>query len=184
MPRSRAPYLAAFRQQMVDLVRAGRSPEVLAREFKPAAQAIRNRVKQDGLDQGRRTDGLTTEERAELPRLRRENKQLRIDREILAKIAAWSARETETPPRPSRSQMHIRPPIPFTDCVSLLEVSPRGYYGWLMRPASLRVSEDAMLLYRIRSIHQRSYGSYGAPRIHAELCEVGPTCRTQTRGLV
>lgn len=63
MPRSHDPYAAAFRQQMVDLVRSGRSPEVLSREFEPTAQAIRNCVKQDDLDQGRREDGLTTEER-------------------------------------------------------------------------------------------------------------------------
>ena len=65
MPRSRAPYPAAFRQQMVDLVRSGRSPEALAKEFEPTAQAIRNWVKQDDLNQGRREDGLTTEERTE-----------------------------------------------------------------------------------------------------------------------
>ncbi len=103
MPRSHAPYPAAFRQQMVDLVRSGRSPEALAKEFEPTAQAIRNWVKQDDLDQGRREDGLRTEERAELRRLRRENRQLRMDREILAKAAAWFARETETPPGSSRS---------------------------------------------------------------------------------
>ena len=103
MPRSRAPYPATFRQQMVDLVRAGRSPEALAKEFEPTAQAIRNWVKQDDLDKGRREDGLTTEERTELRRLRRENRQLRMDREILAKAAAWFARETETPPGSSRS---------------------------------------------------------------------------------
>ncbi len=103
MPRSRAPYPAAFRQQMVDLVRSGRSPEALAKEFEPTAQAIRNWVKQDDLNQGRREDGLTTEERTELRRLRRENRQLRMDREILAKGAAWFARETETPPGSSRS---------------------------------------------------------------------------------
>lgn len=103
MPRPRTPYPTAFRQQMVELVRAGRSPEALAKEFEPTAQAIRNWVKQDDLDQGRREDGLTTEDRAELRRLRRENKQLRMDREILAKAAAWFARETETPPGSSRS---------------------------------------------------------------------------------
>lgn len=103
MPRSHAPYPAAFRQQMVDLVRSGRSPEALAKEFEPTAQAIRNWVKQDDLDHGRGEDGLTTEERSELRRLRRENRQLRMDREILAKAAAWFARETETPPGSSRS---------------------------------------------------------------------------------
>ena len=103
MPRSHGPYPVAFRQQMIDLVRSGRSPEALAKEFEPTAQAIRNWVKQDDLDNGRREDGLRTEEQAELRRLRRENKQLKMDREILAKAAAWFARETETPPGPSRS---------------------------------------------------------------------------------
>ncbi len=103
MPRSHARYPAAFRQQMVDLVRSGRSPEALSKEFEPTAQAIRNWVKQDDLDKGRREDGLTTEERTELRRLRRENKQLKMEREILAKAAAWFARETETLPESSRS---------------------------------------------------------------------------------
>ena len=51
----------------------------------------------------------------------------------------------------------------------LLDLSPSGYYVWLRRVVSKRAREDAMLLSRIRSIHQRSYGTYGVPRIHAEL---------------
>ena len=70
---------------MVQLVRAGPTPEELADEFEPSAQTIRNWDKQADLDAGRRTDGLTTEERDELRRLRREVKQLRIEREILKK---------------------------------------------------------------------------------------------------
>jgi transposase len=83
---------------MVELVRSGRSPEVLAREFEPSAGAIRNWVCQADLDEGRRSDGLTTEERGELRRLRRENKQLKLEREILAKATAWFARETGSIP--------------------------------------------------------------------------------------
>ena len=100
----RDPYPPEFRQQMVDLVRAGRTPEELAREFEPSAQAIRNWVRQSDLDEGRREDGLTTVEREELRRLRRENRQLREEREILAKAAAWFARETGSiPPGSSNS---------------------------------------------------------------------------------
>jgi transposase len=55
-------------------------------------------VKQADLDEGRRSDGLTTDERNELARLRRENKRLRLEREILAKAAAWFAQETDTLP--------------------------------------------------------------------------------------
>ena len=104
MPRSRAPYPAEFRRQMVELVRAGRTPEELSREFEPTAQSIRNWVSQADRDEGRRADGLTTAEREELRRLRRENRQLKTEREILAKAAAWFARETDSvPPKSSSS---------------------------------------------------------------------------------
>ena len=79
---------------MVDLVRAGRTPESLGEEFEPSAQAIRNWVRQVDRDEGRRPDGLTTAERDELRKLRRDNARLREEREILKKAAAWFARET------------------------------------------------------------------------------------------
>lgn len=97
--RHRRPYAPEFRRQMVELVRAGREPEELSREYEPSAQAIRNWVAQAERDGGRREDGLTTEEREELRRLRRENRQLREEREILKKAAAWFARESESIPR-------------------------------------------------------------------------------------
>jgi len=78
------PYAPAFRWQMVELVRAGRTPEQLAKEFEPSAQAIRNWVAQADRDEGRREDGLTTVEREELSRLRRETRQLKLEREILS----------------------------------------------------------------------------------------------------
>jgi transposase len=79
---------------MIELVRSGRNPEELSREFEPSAQTIRNWVMQADRDEGRRSDGLTTQEREELRRLRRENRRLREEREILAKATAWFARET------------------------------------------------------------------------------------------
>ena len=87
-------YPPEFRRQMVELVRAGRSPEELAKEFQPSAQSIRVWVRQADLDDGRRADGLTSAERDELYRLRRENRRLRQERDILSKAAAWFARET------------------------------------------------------------------------------------------
>ncbi len=91
MPRTRTPYPADFRDQIVALARTGRSIEDLAREFEPCAATIHGWVKQADRDGGRRTDGLTSEERDELRRLRRENRQLRQERDILAKAAAWFA---------------------------------------------------------------------------------------------
>jgi transposase len=83
---------------MVELVRAGRTPSELSREFEPSAQTIQNWVKQAELDEGSRVDGLTTSEREEVRRLRRENRQLRLEREILKKAAAWFARESDSIP--------------------------------------------------------------------------------------
>ena len=101
--RPRAAYPAEFRQRLVELVRAGRTPEELGREFEPSAQAIRNWVQQADLDEGRREDGMTTVEREELRRLRRENRRLQMERDILAKAAAWFARETGSVPEKSSS---------------------------------------------------------------------------------
>lgn len=104
MPQSRPPYPAAFREQMIDLVRAGRTPEELAQEFEPSAQTIRNWVSQGDRDSGRRSDGPSSAEQEELRRLRREVKRLREEREILSKAAAWFARETDSvPPKSSSS---------------------------------------------------------------------------------
>lgn len=82
---------------MVELVRAGRTPEELAEEFEPTAQSIRNWVVQADRDDGRRADGLTSAEKDELTRLRREVRQLREEREILKKAAVFFARETDRP---------------------------------------------------------------------------------------
>ena len=104
MSKSRGAYPSEFRRQMVELVRAGRTPEELAREFEPTAQSIRNWVSQSEHDASRGNGGLTSAEREELNRLRRENRQLRLEREILSKAAAWFARETNAiPPRGSGS---------------------------------------------------------------------------------
>lgn len=99
----RKRYSAELQQEMVRLVRAGRTPEELAREFEPSAPAIRNWVKQSELDEGTRTDGLKSEEREELGRLRRENARLKEEREILSKAAAWFAQETEKKSKRSSS---------------------------------------------------------------------------------
>ena len=99
----RKRYSAELQQELVRLVRAGRSPEELGREFEPSAAAIRNWVKQVELDEGTRTDGLKTDEREELARLRRENARLKEEREILSKAAAWFAQETDKKSRKSSS---------------------------------------------------------------------------------
>jgi transposase len=104
MARKHPPYTPEFRRQMIELVRSGRRPEQLAKEFEPTAQAIRNWVAQADRDAGRREDGPTTAECDEINRLRREVRQLKLERDILSKAAAWFARETDViPPKDSNS---------------------------------------------------------------------------------
>jgi len=105
MGKTRRPYSSEFRQQMVELVRSGRNAEELSREFEPSAESIRNWVRQSaGPSPGGAEKALTPAEHEELLRLRRENRRLREEREILAKAAAWFAQETGSiPPRSSDS---------------------------------------------------------------------------------
>ncbi len=97
MPKSRPPYPAEYRAELVRLVREeGRSPTELAREFEPSAQSIANWVAQADIDAGRR-DGLTTDERAELKKLRSENRVLKMEKDLLEKAAAFfAAKNTPT----------------------------------------------------------------------------------------
>ena len=98
MAKTRPAYTPEFRRQMVELARAGRTPEALSLEFEPTAQSIPNWLGQFERNAGRGDGGLSTAEREELNRLRRENRQLRLEREILSKAAAWFARETNAIP--------------------------------------------------------------------------------------
>ena len=94
MGKTRPPYPAEFRQQMIELVEAGRTPAELAREFGCSAQTIVNWVGQAARDAGKPLpgkEGLSSTEREELARLRRENRRLQMERDILAKATAWFA---------------------------------------------------------------------------------------------
>lgn len=86
-------YTPEFRRQLVELVRAGRKVSELSREFGCTSWSISRWVAQAERDAGRGDGGLTMAERGELARLRRENRQLRLEREILSKAAAWFAQE-------------------------------------------------------------------------------------------
>lgn len=103
MRRYRKPYPKEVKEKLVAMVRQGRTPEELSREFEPTAQAIRNWVTQADRDEGRREDGLSRTEQDELQRLRRENERLREEREILKKAAAWFAQESDKASRRSSS---------------------------------------------------------------------------------
>jgi len=96
-------YTPEFKRQMVDLVRSGRTPASLAKEFGPTPWSISLWVKQDARDAGAGDGGLTSAEREELVKLRRENRRLKEEREILSKATAWFATESNTSKRSSGS---------------------------------------------------------------------------------
>ena len=98
MAKMRRPYSRDFREKMVGLVRSGRGPTELSKEFEATAQTIVNWVRQSDRDAGRRGDGLTSQERSELRWIKRENRRLREERDILAKAAARFAREADSIP--------------------------------------------------------------------------------------
>jgi len=104
MARGRKTYPAEFRQRLVEMARAGRSAESLGRDFEPTAQTIRNWVAQADRDEGRRSDGLTSVERTELQQLRRDNRRLQEELEILGKAVTWFAQRTEEPTSKGRSR--------------------------------------------------------------------------------
>jgi transposase len=94
MPKTKPPYAEAFKQQIVELAMAGRTPAELAREFAVSAQSVTAWVARAAADAGkpaRGKDALSTVERDELTRLRRRVRQLEQERDILAKATAWFA---------------------------------------------------------------------------------------------
>lgn len=151
------------------LVRVGRTPESLANEFEPSAEAIRIWLEQADLDSGRRTDGLTTDESAELVRRGREQTR-----------SQSSARSFEEPRpgdtgAPCGRRTAYRHDIQHVDgfvrdhqatysvatMCRLFQVSPSGFYAWRERPPSRRAQRDAALLQHLRTFHARSDGTYG-----------------------
>jgi len=99
VPRTRPPYPPEFRAEAVRLIRSSGKPlSQISKDLGVSEQSLRVWIKQADLDEGRRGDGLTTSELEELRRLRRENRVLREEREILKKAAAFFARETDQRP--------------------------------------------------------------------------------------
>ncbi len=106
MPKTHPAYPLEYRARIVELARAGRSPEELAREFEPCSHTIRSWLRaadRDGRTPARVGGALDADEREELRRLRRENRQLRMERDILSKAAAWFAQNDVTSSRSSNS---------------------------------------------------------------------------------
>lgn len=99
MPKTHPHYDEEFKRRVVELARAGRTPTSLSQEFGIAPKSVRNWLKQADIDEGRSSDVLTTDERAELSALRRKVKTLEEEREILSKAATWFAQKAAGAPK-------------------------------------------------------------------------------------
>src|ERR1700737_3920233 len=176
MGRRGKRYSTKFRDQMLRLIGSGRTPEDLAREFEPSAQAIRNWVKQAELDEGSRSDGLRTDEREELALLRRENKRLIEEREILSKAAARFAQETEKKSKgSSRSGARTR----------LVSRSARCAVCWKSPPVVTTRGADERCRCEQERTKSCSKGSKGFIDVLARRTEHGEStrsCRKRERG--
>lgn len=154
---------------MVDLVRSGRSPEALAPEFEPSAATVRNWVRQADIDKGRRSDGTTTRDREELDRLKRDNKRLRLERDIQKARGLVSPGEQLGPQTGFGFVRAHRAVFPVHAMCRVLGLSMSGYYAWLEQPLSARARRDDALRVQVRESWEASRRTCGRPRIHADL---------------
>lgn len=177
MPTPKPAYPAAFRQQMVELVRAGRGIGELAMRVWCDASGIRAWLKAAGGLDRRGADcidaPLWMNERQEPIELRRKHKQDQQERDILAKAMASLPAKARS--RPSRSQLvnANQAEHPVRTLCRTLRVSFSGYYNWLQYPACARAQADVTLLQLIRQAHAAGDATYGVTRIQSEIADQG-----------
>ncbi|MFQ5382543.1 MAG: IS3 family transposase [Dehalococcoidia bacterium] len=170
--RTRRKFTAEFKAETVKLIReSDRSIGEISRELGLSETAVRRWLKQAEIDDGKGPAGaLTTDEQAELRRLRRENRELQMEREILKKAngllrqgksVRFAFIDAEKASYPVRLMCRV------------LQVSRSGFYAWKRREPSKRAKEDDALRPKVRAIFEENRRTYGSPRIQAELAEDG-----------
>ncbi|ROR38177.1 transposase [Kitasatospora cineracea] len=163
-PRPRRSFTPDFKAEIVELCRRGdRSVGQVAKDFDLTETAGRDWVGQAEVDAGER-DGLTGDEREELARLRRENRRLREDVDILKRATAFLAQETHPFIEAEKQAGHS-----VKRACELLQVSRAAFYARRTAIPGPRAVRDAELTEKIAEVHQSSRGSYGSPRVHAAL---------------
>ncbi|WP_433937642.1 IS3 family transposase [Sorangium cellulosum] len=166
--RKRRAFTPEFKAEAVRLAKAGdRSISQVAKDLDLTETALRDWIKRADIDASHGPPGaLTTPEREELQRLRRDVKRLEMERDNLKKSGGL-LREGE------RVRFEFidaeKAHYPVLVLCAVLQVTRSGYYAWASRSVSARAKADAQLSAQIRAVHNKSRGRYGSPRIHAEL---------------
>ncbi|MGA3361729.1 MAG: IS3 family transposase [Solirubrobacteraceae bacterium] len=170
MPKSRPPYPEEFRREAIELVRLNEKPLVqIAKDLGVSDMTLRNWIKQADVDAGKR-QGLTSDEREELRALRRENRTLRMEREILKKAGGLLRQGDRRAVGEVFSFIAAeKANYPVAVMCRALQVNRTSFHDWERRAPSDRALQDAWLLEQIKQIHASKRKVYGAPRIHAEL---------------
>ena len=165
MPRRYPP---EFRRRVLDLIASGRKIADVARDLGVSNQTIYNWRKQEQIDRGERP-GLRSDELAELAAARRRIAEL--EAELAATKRAGELLKVAVPPKgrfAAITQMVEEGHVIQIAC-RVLEVSASGFYAHRSRPPSARAIRHAWLTDVITQVHADSRGTYGAPRVHAEL---------------
>ncbi|XSF12109.1 IS3 family transposase [Myxococcus faecalis] len=170
--RKRRSFTAEFKVEAVRLVlEEGKTVGQVARDLDLTETALRTWVERARADRGQGKAGaLTTAEREELARLRKENRQLQMERDFLKKAAAFFAKGLEVKFELIEAQ---KAHFPIELMCQQLGVARSGYYAWQKRPESERQKANRALAAEVAAVHQKSRGTYGSPRVHAELRAAG-----------
>ena len=167
--RHRRKFTDEFKAETVKLIReSGRTVGSVARALDLTETAVRSWAKR--ADASGSADMLSPDERAELRRLRKENSELRMEKEILRKATAFFAKEKSM----RFTFIDVEKALyPMRILCRVLEVSRSGYYAWRARKPSARDLEDERLRPKIAAAFETGRGTYGSPRVRDELVDQG-----------
>ncbi|GGK82642.1 hypothetical protein Sme01_16650 [Sphaerisporangium melleum] len=161
------PHSPDLRRRAVELARRGDTSLLrLAKDLRISRSCLHTWLKQDAAGTGDPPTGETKEKLAEL---RRRNKRLETENDVLRRVVELTLRRRSTQMIYSLIRELAAGRVPVAVACRLLQVSTSGYYDWLGRPEPPRVLRDRELTKMIQRIHADSDGRYGSPRVHAEL---------------
>ncbi|MFC3998880.1 IS3 family transposase [Nocardiopsis sediminis] len=168
-------YPEELRERAVREARSsGRPIAHVARDLGIHPEALRNWIRQAEADAGERTDRLTTQEKDELKRLRKENAELRRANDILKAASAFFRQGARPAPDEADAVItHLRDDFGVGPVCRELDLSESAYYARRKRPPSARSRRDTELAGHITRIHGASGGAYGVRRVHHQLRREG-----------